>query len=152
MAAVGAAINTHWKRHFIPIYILCEGQWIDVVRKKPRAKPKPKVIVGKGTDTSVKCITRSRNGILFLSRCYVENKVEDIVNLINSTISDYDIKSVEPWKAKYDTYCSFKICFELGDKKLKEFFKETITADRWPNGLLVMPFGLKNLNIPSQSS
>jgi len=124
-----------------------DDKWQTARRRRPR--PRQKIILGNAEDTGIRAADRRpREGLLFLSRVVAGTSAADVENMIKSKIHDYKLRDVETWNAKHNSYSSFKISFEIGEKSLKAFFNDIITADRWPAGVLIKPFGLKRMMYP----
>ncbi|CAL8140023.1 unnamed protein product [Orchesella dallaii] len=122
-----------------------------LVKRKKNKSSSRVTGVGGTADSNVKSVPKPRVGLLFLSRCTPETTCDDIGTHIFRSVKSFKLLDVETWKTKYNTYSSFKISFNLETEKLSAFLKETVTAELWPAGSLIKPFGLKKLLKPSNT-
>lgn len=118
-------------------------------QRKKRPPMLHKTGVGGTAESNVKSILKPRVGILFLTRCTPTTTCDDISSHISEKVKSYKLLDVERWKAKHESYSSFKLCFNIEQAKLSTFLKDTIKAELWPASSFVKPFGMTRLMKPS---
>ncbi len=107
------------------------------------------VIVGAGSSSDIKSVPkppRSKTGMILISRCDPATTCDDVSREIQKLQTDttFKLQGVESWKSKFQTYASFKVTYELGEKPLQQFLNELLYNENvdqlWPAGVLVKSF------------
>lgn len=114
-----------------------------------RKRSSGKIIVGVGNSAGLKSVSkplRIKTGMILVSRCDPETTCDDVTREIEKLQKNtgYKLHGVETWRSRYQTYSSFKVTYELGEKPLQQFLNELLYDDNvdqlWPAGVLVKSF------------
>ena len=116
----------------VPTRMSGEGLWTQVV-KKGRKKLPSKATIG-SSESSYLAASKARPASIFITRLAASTSEEHV----KKHLEDFSLvpTQIEKLKTKFETYSSYRVVIELGNKALKD----VLESKQWPKHVLVRKF------------